>query len=308
MAEYLTFENLQDEIERALKVTGGSRLALIKEAINAVYLDELLTADDMREPFWLREMMDDRASVAPVAITGISQAATGVVSAPHSFIAGDLVRVDGVVGMTQVNNRVFMAGTVVAGVSFQLLDLNGAAVATTGYTAWSSGGYARHVGISPVETAVKHGQLLLARWHDQGDPMEIVTGLDDIESRTGDWNASTSRPERIMHRQNFTSGGTVVNQFLWWPAADAAYDLRYWFTRRPVRLENASDVPLLPPQFHRAIISGVVARFAETMGVQIENGVIWPGIYQANVAALVAFNRRWYERGNQPQAGKPYML
>ena len=70
-------------------------------------------------------------------ITAITQAANGVVTATaHGFSTGDEIWIDGVVGMTQVNNLYFTI-TVVDPNSFQL-NVN-----TSAYTAYSSGGSAR---------------------------------------------------------------------------------------------------------------------------------------------------------------------
>jgi len=68
-------------------------------------------------------------------ITAITQANPAVVSAAaHGYANGDEVLITGVVGMTQVNNRVFIVAGVTAG-TFQLKDVD-----STGYTAYSSGG------------------------------------------------------------------------------------------------------------------------------------------------------------------------
>lgn len=75
-------------------------------------------------------------------ITGITQANPGVVTATaHGFATGNQVYIDSVVGMTQVNNTHFTINVLTAN-TFELKDLNGNNVNTTGYTAWSSGGKA----------------------------------------------------------------------------------------------------------------------------------------------------------------------
>lgn len=82
-----------------------------------------------------------RATRAGVAITGITQANPAVVTtgASHGLATGDEVHIDGVVGMTEVNNERFTA-TVLTGTTFELRDSAGANVNTTGYTAYASGG------------------------------------------------------------------------------------------------------------------------------------------------------------------------
>src|SRR5258705_11050491 len=74
------------------------------------------------------------------AITGITQANPGVVTSnAHGFSNGDRVFVSGVVGMTQVNGNYYIVAGAAAN-TFQLHDLNGNNVDTTGFTAYSSGG------------------------------------------------------------------------------------------------------------------------------------------------------------------------
>lgn len=74
------------------------------------------------------------------AVTGIARANLGVVTATgNDFATGDWVFVNGVVGMTQVDNRYFSV-LGVAGAAVTLGDLNGNALDTTAYTAYASGG------------------------------------------------------------------------------------------------------------------------------------------------------------------------
>lgn len=75
------------------------------------------------------------AEAAADVITGITAANPGVVtSTSHGISAGSIVRIADVVGMVQVNNRAFVAGTVAT----NTLELKG--VDTTDYTAYASGG------------------------------------------------------------------------------------------------------------------------------------------------------------------------
>ena len=71
------------------------------------------------------------------AITQANPAAATVVG--HTYVAGDLVFVSGVNGMTQMNNRYFLVRSV-SGSTVFLNDIFGNAVNSTGYTAYISGG------------------------------------------------------------------------------------------------------------------------------------------------------------------------
>jgi hypothetical protein len=80
--------------------------------------------------------MDEALVSRPVlvGITAISQANPGVVTAAgHGLSTGDRVGITGVVGMVEVNDRLFTA-TFVSGTQFSI------GVNTTAYTAYSSGG------------------------------------------------------------------------------------------------------------------------------------------------------------------------
>lgn len=75
------------------------------------------------------------ATAATKTITAITAAAPPqVTSAAHGYANGDVVYIDGVVGMTQVNKRAF----VVANQATNTFELKG--VDGTGYTTYTSGG------------------------------------------------------------------------------------------------------------------------------------------------------------------------
>ena len=81
---------------------------------------------------------DTFASVNTIKdITGITQANPAVVTAlAHGYSNGDLIRIDGVVGMTEVNSRTFTIDNVTTD-TFELAGED-----STGYTAYSAGGKA----------------------------------------------------------------------------------------------------------------------------------------------------------------------
>lgn len=82
---------------------------------------------------------------AAVAITGITKANPAVVTAPgHGYQNGDEVLIDSVAGMTQVNNRRFKVANKATN-TFQITDLDGVNVNSTGYTTYSSSGAVRRV-------------------------------------------------------------------------------------------------------------------------------------------------------------------
>lgn len=79
----------------------------------------------------------ETARAAAKAITGITAADPPVVSsATHGYANGDIVYLDGIVGMTELNDRAFVVANQTAG-TFELKGIN-----ATGYTAYVSGGSA----------------------------------------------------------------------------------------------------------------------------------------------------------------------
>ena len=75
-----------------------------------------------------------------VAVTGITAANPGVVtSAAHGLVTGDYVLLDKVIGMIEVNNRVFSV-TKVDVDNYSLKTIAGVAVNTSAFTAYTSGG------------------------------------------------------------------------------------------------------------------------------------------------------------------------
>jgi hypothetical protein len=76
-------------------------------------------------------------------ITAVTKADPAVLtySGSDTFTAGDEVEISGVGGMTELNGRRFKVGTVDTGANtFQLLDVDGTNIDSTGYTTYTSGG------------------------------------------------------------------------------------------------------------------------------------------------------------------------
>lgn len=77
---------------------------------------------------------------AQETISGITQANPGVVTVTgHPYVNGDEIFIAGVVGMTEVNDRVFRVANVTTN-TFELTSTTDADVDTTGFTAYTSGG------------------------------------------------------------------------------------------------------------------------------------------------------------------------
>ncbi|HYR91490.1 MAG TPA: hypothetical protein VE422_45980 [Terriglobia bacterium] len=95
-------------------------------------------------PYYLSlPVLQIRADLGPIfTINAATLAPTCQLTAPgHTFTNGDIVYVFDVVGMVQLNQTAYKVGTVVpAAGTLTLLDLNGAPINSTAFTAYASGG------------------------------------------------------------------------------------------------------------------------------------------------------------------------
>lgn len=156
-------------------------------------------------------------------ITGITQANPGVVTATaHGFSNGDIVEINGVVGMTEVNERRFKVANK-ADNTFQLTDEDtGANVDTSGYTAYSSAGVVFLAGNMPGAVAFYAGRLFFGGtdeepesfWGSKAPTNAGVTQYDDFTVGTNDGDAVTfpiSSQNNVADRIQWFAG---VNKFL----------------------------------------------------------------------------------------------
>lgn len=139
---------------------------------------------------------------ADVTITGISQADPGVVttSGAHGYEDGDEVFIYEVTGMTEVNGKSYLVANKTA-TTFELTDIDGNNVDTTGFTAYSANGVCNRV--YEIETPYTEANDLFAIEKDQDTdtmfishpyylPRELVRGATEtswtltLPTRTAD--------------------------------------------------------------------------------------------------------------------------
>jgi hypothetical protein len=308
MADYLSFKNIYETIEKMVtNFQNMSRRDELKALINMVYLDEVMVCDDLYPPSWLMDLIDNVKTKDSATITGISKADPGVVSAVHTFVAGDIVQIDGVVGMTEVNHRTFVVGTVVAGTSFQLLDLAGTNVNTSSYTAWSSGGTVYHRGTTLSKAFTRVHSFTWHSYNGQVEPISI-----NKMSESANWTdpGNHSRPLKHLHKPYFSTAGVKTDRLMWYPLPndDESYEARIWGELDVSPMSDDAHVPQLPFRFHNAIISGTIARLLEYGQVQIENAVIWPGLYKMQIEAIKSYNRKWWKQFEKDERSGLYLL
>lgn len=104
-------------------------------------------------------------------ITGITGADPGVVtSASHGFSNGEWVFIESVVGMTEVNNKFYAVANVTTN-TFELQDVDGNDVDTSGFTAYSSAGTASR--IFELAHSYAEDDLRLIKYTQSADVMSL---------------------------------------------------------------------------------------------------------------------------------------
>jgi len=127
-------------------------------------------------------------------ITAVTKANPGVITSnSHGFSNGDEIYITGVGGMTQLNDRNYIVANATTN-TFTLTDLFGAAINTTSFTTFTSGGTADK--IYQISTPYVEADLFELRYAQSADTMYIVHPSYDIRvlSRTGSaaWTLSTA--------------------------------------------------------------------------------------------------------------------
>lgn len=304
MADYMNFADLYGAVEKAITQSSGSKRDLAKLMVNMVYLNEICICDDVHPLFWLMDLVDDVTTKDSVSIEGASKAAACNIDATgHGFASGDIIQIEDVVGMTELNSRILVVEYVGAN-DFTLKTLDGTAVASTGYTAWSSGGTCYHRGTT---LAKNFFNIESFAWKDESGQVNPI-GFDEMYANTSWMDPDTeSKPTKYLLKHYFSTSGTEYPRLIWYTLPDDNYQTRIWGPVRPSPLSSDSDVPVLPFQFHRTIVAGAITRLAENQ-VQVENQVVWPGIYKMQLGELKSFNRRWWNTQDRSDTRRgPYL-
>ena len=315
MANHLTFAEIIAEVERAVKQYQSSMQGLVKSVINQVYLNEVLQCDNLYPLNWLHAPITEKLH-APKTITGISVAVTGIVtSAAHGSAGGEIIAIWDVGGMTQINYdyNVYVGNiklyTVVAinAATFSLKDLWGDVIDTSGYTPYTSGGTILHHGWAIPTTVSSMIKSVTGVGIHDGSPLTPIGWKELLESPDTWISNSSATPYRYMNYQVFSSDGTATNLALSFPGAQEIKMAYLMIEVTGERMSAGTDVPLLPPQFHDTIISGAITRLMEN-NVQVENAVIWPGLYKMHLDAIKTYNRKWWRQHESDQMEGPYLL
>ena len=179
-------------------------------------------------PGLLRIYEDGNTTLVPgtSAITGATQANPVVVAdVGHPYVDGDEIRIEAVVGMTELNNRFFTVRNPNAN-DYELEDGFGNTVDGTGFTAYSSGGTSQEV--FSVVSPYTADQLFEFQWAGEGNlgyfvhnnvaPHKLVrvsatSWTFGTYTRTNDpFTSATKYPRAVaFYEGRLTMGGTIDN-------------------------------------------------------------------------------------------------
>jgi len=135
---------------------------------------------------YIRFFKDDgQITESNKTISAITAANPAVVtSSSHGYSNGDFVNISGVVGMTEVNNKTFKVADKTTN-TFELQDVDGNDINSSGYTAYSSGGVANR--IYQITTEYTTAQLFDLKFAQSADVMYLCHNSHEVMklSRTG---------------------------------------------------------------------------------------------------------------------------
>ena len=148
------------------------------------------------KPFRMPEEQEDCFYVdsgltldVPIALTAITKAAVGQVTLPvgHGLANGNVIRITGVEGMTEVNKHYYIVSAAAA-TTIELHDMNGTNVNTTTYTTYIKGGEVRKCVTSVGGLTHLIGETVSICVDGGTHPDRVVSGagavtLDDYYSR-----------------------------------------------------------------------------------------------------------------------------
>ena len=214
-------------------------------------------------------------SSATISITGITQADPAVVtfSGAHSLSYGDEIYIDGVVGMTEVNDRRYLVLDAPTSTTIELMNTSRAPIDSTGYTAYTSGGTMRTAFVTAPATAQAWDNTITWSAAADADTYNIyradaaglfgfvgrtdsLTFTDDfIEVDLGDTAPLASNP--FEEGSGFWPSVTGFFQQRQIYANSDAFPNRFWMTQTGVFYNFATSTPLRDDD---AIVGTLAAR------------------------------------------------
>lgn len=151
-------------------------------------------------------------------ITGVTQASPGVVtSVAHGFETGDQIIIEEIVGMTELNSRVYEVVKINAD-TFSLKTLAGVAVNTTAYTAYGSVGFASNQNLLPANCTFYESRL----WFSgiSLSPGKFIGSRSPLSSTGAPRYDDFTSGVDADHAVSYTIGDDEVNDVLWMIGTD----------------------------------------------------------------------------------------
>ncbi len=259
---------------------------LIKESIIAADR-ELRTVDFFSPLAWdiqsynlLRTNIHSTISAITAASPGVFTAAsvnsdiTGHGFNNHSTIR-DIVLITGIDAVEGsgnleiINDRLFLLEYINA-TTFSLKSLDGLTdVDTSGYTAYSDGGYMYHAGFVLNTTTILTGittwgfKQIISPIRFDNYPADPISEEQVLEQ---DWlDAShAQRPKKYRYWRNMASPTSETHYLFWYPVANQAYNLFFNYEKEipDISAWNTTTYPFHPGQVHDYLWHGALAHLA----------------------------------------------
>lgn len=158
---------------------GTNFICEVNDSTKAVRLIPFIFNDDQTYvlefgDFYMRVIKNGvQLTNTSITITGITQADPAVVTtaSAHGLSNGDEVFISGVVGMTQINNRNYKINNVTT-FTYELQDMGGTDIDSTGFSAYASGG--THNEVYQIPTVYQASEVGALNFVQSGDVVTIV--------------------------------------------------------------------------------------------------------------------------------------
>ena len=214
-------------------------------------------------------------SSATLAITGVTQANPAVVTfgSAHNLDYGDEIYIDGIVGMTELNDRRYLVLDAPSSTTIELMSTSRAPIDSTGYTAYVSGGTMRTAFVTTPATAQAWDNTITWAAAADADTYNVYraddSGLYGFLGRTDDLTFN----DDFIEADTGDTAPLAVNPFEegagFWPSTTGffqqrqiyansdAFPNRFWMTQTGVFYNFATSTPLRDDD---AIIATLAAR------------------------------------------------
>ena len=195
---------------------------------------------------YIRFIQDDGYVLeTAITVSGVTQASPGVVTAVgHGFAAKDWVKFDEVVGMTELNGQTYEVRSVPTPDTFELNDVFGKPLDTSGFTAYASGGKVSR--IYTVATPYDGNDLELLRAEQILDTIRLTHKSYSVRNLVRSGSTSWALSEENIGNddpipQNLVfsyDGGATTDAGVAWTVTAVNYETGEESAPAPVQVQN----------------------------------------------------------------------